>query len=57
MNKESLRKAKDVIIKAVFNLNITAEDKTELMINLSHFLNENSYDKRIKVLRKEKFKK
>lgn len=57
MNKESLIKAKNIIVNAIFSSNINAQDKTELMINLAHFLNENTYDKQIKILRKEKFKK
>lgn len=57
MNKESLIKAKNIIVSAIFSSNINAQDKTELMINLAHFLNENTYDKQIKILRKEKFKK
>lgn len=57
MNKESLKKARDIIVKALYFSNINAQDKAELMINITALLNENTYEKQIKVLRKEKFKK
>ena len=57
MNVQSLKRARDIIISALYNSNIKAEDKAELMINITTLLNENTYDKQIKALRKEKFKK
>lgn len=57
MNSQSLKRAREIIISALYNSNINAEDKAELMINITALLNENTYDKQIKALRKEKFKK
>lgn len=57
LNVQSLKRARDIIISALYNSNIKAEDKAELMINITTLLNENTYDKQIKALRKEKFKK
>ena len=42
---------------ALYNSNINAQDKAELMINITALINENTYDKQIKALRKEKNKK
>lgn len=57
MNVESLKKARDLIIKALYFSTINAQDKAELMLNITSLLNENTYEKQIKALRKEKFKK
>lgn len=57
MNIESLKKARDLIIKTLYFSTINAQDKAELMININSLLNENTYEKQIKALRKEKFKK
>lgn len=57
LNAQSLKRARDIIISALYNSNINAEDKAELIINITALLNENTYDKQIKVLRKEKYKK
>lgn len=57
MNSQSLKRAREIIISALYNSNINAQDKAELMINITSLLNENTYDKQIKALRKEKFKK
>lgn len=57
MNAQSLKRAREVIISALYNSTIKAEDKAELIMNITTLLNENTYDKQIKVLRKEKFKK
>lgn len=57
LNAQSLKRARELIINILYNSNIKAEDKAELIINITALLNENTYDKQIKVLRKEKFKK
>ena len=58
MNKESLEALKDIITNGLDkNKNIDVIDKTELLINMNKLLeNEETYNKSIKVLRKE-FKK
>ena len=57
MNSQSLKRAREIIISALYNSNINAQDKAELMINITALLNENTYDKQVKALRKEKYKK
>lgn len=54
MNKDSLIKAKDEIIKILEKLDIDNQDKMELIINIYHFLNEKEYNTNIKVLKKYK---
>lgn len=54
MNKESLKEALKVCNEAINNLNINTLDKMELIINLYNFLDENKYEKNIKILRKVK---
>jgi len=51
MNKESLKKAKEFIIKGLYDLDINPVDKGELAINLFHLLDEDTYDKNIQTLR------
>lgn len=53
MDKESLIKAKEIIIKALLESNIELIDKIEIALNTNLFLNEEKYEKNIKVLRKE----
>lgn len=52
MNKESLEKAKDIIIQSLDNSDIIPQDKLELMLNISKVLDEEKYEENIKVLRK-----
>lgn len=52
MNKESLSKAKEIIIKALIESDIEIIDKLELALNTNLFLNEEKYGNNIKVLRK-----
>lgn len=54
MNKESLKKAREEIIKALSNLDIDLVDRLELLININELLQENRYEEGIKVLRKSK---
>lgn len=53
MNKESLIQAKSVIISALEKSKIQENDKMELVINLYHFLDEDKYNRNIRVLRQE----
>lgn len=53
MDKESLIKAKEIIIKALLESNIELIDKIEIALNTNLFLNEEKYENNIKVLRKE----
>lgn len=57
MNKESLKKARTLIVNAIYNSNINAQDKAELMMNIIKFLNNECYDKNIKILNKVRYKK
>ena len=57
MNKESLKRAKTIIFNALYNSNINAKDRTELIFDENDFLNEENYDKNVKALRKIKYKK
>jgi len=53
MNKESLIKAREIIIQSLSESNINNLDKLELMLNLNNFLQENEYEENIKVLVKK----
>lgn len=55
MEKKSLIEARNLIIDTLSKSNIDDLDKLELMLNLSLLLNEEKYDKSIKVLQKNKF--
>ena len=60
MKNSSLEKATEFIINLLDNTNeIDNIDKTELMINISQFLNKNEYRENIKILskRRNKWKK
>ena len=54
MNKESLIKAREIIIEALDNSDINLIDKIELMMNLAVLLDVNNYEDDIKILRKER---
>lgn len=56
MNKESLTKAKETIIKALGNSNIDLLDKLELIINLNILLDKDNYEEDIKILKLHKNK-
>jgi hypothetical protein len=53
MDKESLIKAKEIIIKALLSSDIELIDKIEIALNTNLFLNEEKYESNIKGLRKE----
>lgn len=53
MNKDSLIKASEELMRALKNVEIDNVDKLELMINLNILLDENNYENHIKVLRKD----
>ena len=53
MNKESLIKAREIIIQSLSESNINNLDKLELMLNINNFLQENKYEENIKVLVKK----
>lgn len=57
MQKESLIKAKELIIKTLDNSDIKNIDKVELMLNLSLLLDESEYEENIKVLQKHSRRK
>ncbi|HHX66625.1 MAG TPA: hypothetical protein GX708_01030 [Gallicola sp.] len=53
MNKESLIKARELLISVLSNSEINDIDKLELMLNINKFLQENEYEENIKVLVKK----
>lgn len=52
MDKESLIKARNLLIGDLGKLKINDADKAELLMNLWLFLSEEHYDNNIKTLRK-----
>ena len=52
MDKESLIKAREIIIKALMESDMELLDKLEIALNTNLFLNEEKYEENIKVLRK-----
>lgn len=50
MNKESLIKARDLIIETLDKSEITQRDKVELMLNLMILLDEENYEEDIQTL-------
>lgn len=50
MNKESLIKARELIVNVLANPALNQIDKVELMLNLSRLLEPEKYDENIKVL-------
>ena len=50
MTKESLEKAREIIIFALMESNIDIVDRTELIINEDKFLNPVEYEDNIKTL-------
>lgn len=53
MNKESLKKAREIIIKTLDKTDIIAQDRIELMYNIYCLLDETKYEENIKLLKKE----
>lgn len=55
MKNSSLEKATEIIIEALDETNeIDNMDRTELMLNISQFLNKNEYRENIKILSKRR---
>lgn len=52
MNKESLIKIRELLV-GIENLDIPIQDKCEAAQNLNTFLDEENYERHVKVLRKE----
>ena len=52
MKKESLIKARDIIIESLNNSKIDQQDIAELMINLWHLLEPDQYEQNIKLLKR-----
>ena len=52
MDKESLKKARELIIKTLDDSNIDKQDKAELIMNLWLLLDEDNYEHDIDVLRR-----
>lgn len=51
MNKESLKLAREIIIKYLDKSTINQQDKAELMLNLWILLDENNYEHDTKILK------
>ena len=56
MEKESLKIVSDRLHELVDHPDINILDKAELIINLSHFLNPDTYEENIKVLEEHRKK-
>ena len=52
MKKESLEEARKIIITSINQSLINEIDRTELIINLHHFLKPDKYEDNLKVLQK-----
>lgn len=52
MNKESLLKVKEILIKNLDKAKIDKADKTELLLNLWLFLDEENYENNVDVLKR-----
>lgn len=52
MDKESLIKAREIIIKGLDQSKINQQDRTELMINLWNLLEAEDYDHNIDILKR-----
>ena len=50
MTKESLEKAREIIVNDLLESNLDILDRTELIMNLDKFLNPVEYEDNIKVL-------
>ena len=57
MNKESLIKAREIIIKVLDGSDILTVDKLELIINLNTLLEPENYEEDMQVLRENQAKK
>lgn len=57
MNDDELNKALDLIIDLLNKSDLSITSKTELMINISNFLQPKYYKENIKVLEKERLSK
>lgn len=57
MDKESLIKARKIVLEAIDNLDINDFDRIELLINLNTYLNPDTYEDDTKVLMGEFFKR
>lgn len=54
MKKESLEEIRRLLIPVISNADIDAMDKTELLINLYHFLDIKNYEESINILIKKR---
>ena len=57
MNKESLIRARELVLNVINGSDIMDYDKLELLINLNIYLNYENYEEDTKVLMKEFFKR
>lgn len=57
MNKESLIKARQIVLEVIDNSDIMTWDKIELLINLNTFLNPETYEEDKNVLMNQYFKR
>lgn len=53
MDKQSLIKAREIIINSLHNSDIKAVDRLELIINIATLLEIENYEENIKILRLE----
>lgn len=56
MKKESLIRAKTLLMSTLINSDINQQDKLELMVNIYNLLDEMSYESDIKTLQRKRHK-
>lgn len=57
MDKESLKKAREILVKGLDNTKMNHQDRAELLLNLWLLLDEDTYEHNIDVLRRNQKKK
>lgn len=57
MDKESLKKAREILVKGLDNAKMNPQDRAELLLNLWLLLDEDTYEHNIDVLRRNQKKK
>lgn len=51
MNKESLKKALEIVTKGIYESDIDPVDKVELLMNLKQFLDPETYESTVTILK------
>lgn len=54
MKKKNLKIAREILMDVIAKMDMEAPDRTELMINIYHLLDEDKYDNNVKLLAKKR---